>query len=299
MAQNLAMPTCECELLRAHIRALEKENDCLRERLALYQKKTSPGGQEKGERLALYQKLSDPVSGRKSTTSPATIAPLPQTGTGAGLPALPPPPSAADLHKEVVVSHFRDNTVTVTGPEERVVKPKHNEPLPTDAQKELHFQSNQNGCNLFVFHIPGEWREEDLQRHFRPFGTIVSAIIARETQTGRNKGFGFVCYESPLDALKAISEMNGASVAGKRLSVQLKRTTLRKGEEDEKKAAATPAPAPPAPKGGTVTADQRGCTRILTVSPAVHSQHLQMHKQYAVPPATVDGGDGGAEKKSV
>uniref|UniRef100_A0A0G4I2Y5 RRM domain-containing protein n=1 Tax=Chromera velia CCMP2878 TaxID=1169474 RepID=A0A0G4I2Y5_9ALVE len=82
--------------------------------------------------------------------------------------------------------------------------------------------SRQDDRNLFVFHIPGNWREETLHRHFRPFGPIVSAIISRESQTGRNKGFGFVCYHSAADAQKAITEMNGAFVGGKRLAVKLK-----------------------------------------------------------------------------
>uniref|UniRef100_A0A0G4F7M4 RRM domain-containing protein n=1 Tax=Chromera velia CCMP2878 TaxID=1169474 RepID=A0A0G4F7M4_9ALVE len=93
----------------------------------------------------------------------------------------------------------------------------------TEKGKQTRNSSDQqDDCNLFVFHLPREWQEETLHKHFRPFGQIVSAIIARESKTGRNKGFGFVCYESAEDAQKAIAGMNKQYIGGKRLSVALK-----------------------------------------------------------------------------
>ncbi|PHJ15744.1 rna recognition motif-containing protein [Cystoisospora suis] len=82
------------------------------------------------------------------------------------------------------------------------------------------------GSNLFVFHIPTEWTEPVLFRHFAPFGNVVSCKIQTNTQTGRRSGFGFVSYDNPASAIAAIRAMNGYAVCGKFLKVQLK-----KGEE--------------------------------------------------------------------
>uniref|UniRef100_A0A0G4HEB9 RRM domain-containing protein n=1 Tax=Chromera velia CCMP2878 TaxID=1169474 RepID=A0A0G4HEB9_9ALVE len=90
------------------------------------------------------------------------------------------------------------------------------------------FIENIHGSNLFVFHLPSYWNDDDLQMHFRTFGAIKSAIVAKEAETGRKKGFGFVCFEEPSSALEAIAGMNGYAVGGKRLSVQLKQSTMRK-----------------------------------------------------------------------
>ena len=80
-----------------------------------------------------------------------------------------------------------------------------------------------SGTNLFIFHLPNEWTEDDLSRSFSPFGKIVSARIMTDKATGRSRGFGFVSYDNPPSALSAVRGMNGFSVLGKRLKVQLKK----------------------------------------------------------------------------
>jgi len=82
------------------------------------------------------------------------------------------------------------------------------------------------GANVFIFHIPNEWNEVDMITHFNPFGQIVSARIATDKHTGRNRGFGFVSYSSVQSSIAAVAALNGYSVSGKRLKVQIK-----KGEE--------------------------------------------------------------------
>lgn len=81
------------------------------------------------------------------------------------------------------------------------------------------------GSNLFVFHVPAEWNDLDLIQHFQHFGSVISARVQRDA-AGRNRGFGFISYDNPHSAMNAIKSMNGFSVGGKFLKVQLK-----KGEE--------------------------------------------------------------------
>lgn len=84
------------------------------------------------------------------------------------------------------------------------------------------------GSNLFIFHLPNEWKENDLIDFFKEFGAIVSARIMTDRTTGRSRGFGFVSYDNPNSAKNAINKMNGLQVGAKRLKVQLK-----KGDDDD------------------------------------------------------------------
>lgn len=61
--------------------------------------------------------------------------------------------------------------------------------------------------------------DDRLRREFTQFGTITSAKVMVED--GRSKGFGFVCYTSPEEATKAVTEMNGRMVGTKPLYVAL------------------------------------------------------------------------------
>ncbi|PFH34536.1 putative RNA binding protein [Besnoitia besnoiti] len=82
------------------------------------------------------------------------------------------------------------------------------------------------GANVFIFHIPNEWTERDLLMHFSVYGPVVSARIASDRLSGRNRGFGFVSFAHGQAAAAAVTAMNGFQVNGKRLKVQIK-----KGEE--------------------------------------------------------------------
>ena len=79
------------------------------------------------------------------------------------------------------------------------------------------------GCNLFLFHLPIEWKENDLYSYFSPFGKLISARIMCEKDSGRSKGFGFISYDNNLSARNAVKSMNGFQVLGKRLKVEIKK----------------------------------------------------------------------------
>uniref|UniRef100_A0A7S4QH77 Uncharacterized protein n=2 Tax=Alexandrium monilatum TaxID=311494 RepID=A0A7S4QH77_9DINO len=83
------------------------------------------------------------------------------------------------------------------------------------------------GANIFVFHVPINWTDEDFHAHFAPFGQIVSAKIHVDPTSKASRGFGFVSYATPQAATMAIKGMNGFDTKqGKTLKV-----TIKKGEE--------------------------------------------------------------------
>ncbi|XP_073445101.1 CUGBP Elav-like family member 2 isoform X6 [Dendrobates tinctorius] len=95
------------------------------------------------------------------------------------------------------------------------------------SQKEgLLFSSSQGpeGANLFIYHLPQEFGDQDILQMFMPFGNVISAKVFIDKQTNLSKCFGFVSYDNPVSAQAAIQAMNGFQIGMKRLKVQLKRS---------------------------------------------------------------------------
>jgi hypothetical protein len=75
------------------------------------------------------------------------------------------------------------------------------------------------GNKLYVGNLPYTVRDEDLQQSFGQFGSVTSAKVMMERDTGRSKGFGFVEMGSDAEAQAAINGMNGQPLGGRSVVV--------------------------------------------------------------------------------
>lgn len=75
------------------------------------------------------------------------------------------------------------------------------------------------GNKLYVGNLPYTVRDEDLQQAFSAYGSVNSAKVMMERETGRSKGFGFVEMGSDAEAQAAVEGMNGQSLGGRSLVV--------------------------------------------------------------------------------
>ncbi|PUE16214.1 RNA-binding protein [Limnohabitans sp. MMS-10A-178] len=75
------------------------------------------------------------------------------------------------------------------------------------------------GKKLYVGNLPYSVRDGDLEQAFGQFGSVTSAKVMMERDTGRSKGFGFVEMGSDEEAQSAISGMNGQPLGGRSVVV--------------------------------------------------------------------------------
>ena len=75
------------------------------------------------------------------------------------------------------------------------------------------------GNKLYVGNLPFSLDDSALQSVFSEYGTVTSAKIIMDRDSGRSKGFGFVEMSSDAEAKTAIEQMNGKEVDGRALTV--------------------------------------------------------------------------------
>jgi cold-inducible RNA-binding protein len=86
-------------------------------------------------------------------------------------------------------------------------------------QRDEDFEERLMGNKMYVGNLPYGVRDNDLEQAFAQFGTVVSAKVMMERDTGRSKGFGFVEMASDAEAHAAIQGMNGQPLGGRSLVV--------------------------------------------------------------------------------
>lgn len=75
------------------------------------------------------------------------------------------------------------------------------------------------GKKLYVGNLPYSVGASELQQLFEPHGTVTSAQVIADRDTGRSKGFGFVEMGSDQEAQAAIAALNGKDIDGRPLTV--------------------------------------------------------------------------------
>jgi hypothetical protein len=81
------------------------------------------------------------------------------------------------------------------------------------------FEESLMGNKLYVGNLPYGVRDNDLEQAFSQYGSVTSAKVMMERDTGRSKGFGFVEMGSDSEAQAAIQGMNGQALGGRSIVV--------------------------------------------------------------------------------
>ena len=81
--------------------------------------------------------------------------------------------------------------------------------------------TNMSNSKLFVGNLSFNTTQDDLQSTFAAHGTVVEANLMMDRETGRPRGFGFVTMSTPEEAQAAISALNGRSIDGRAITVNV------------------------------------------------------------------------------
>ena len=76
---------------------------------------------------------------------------------------------------------------------------------------------------LYIGNLSYSTTDEGLSHHFSAVGTVTSAAIIKDRDSGRSKGFAFVEMSTAEEAAKAIQQLNGQALDGRALNVSLAR----------------------------------------------------------------------------
>jgi len=85
------------------------------------------------------------------------------------------------------------------------------------------------GKKLFVGNLAFSTSGADLEALFASAGTVESATVVNDRDTGRSRGFGFVEMSTSSEAGKAITELNGKEIGGRAINVSEAKEQSRSG----------------------------------------------------------------------
>ncbi|HEX4343428.1 MAG TPA: RNA-binding protein [Verrucomicrobiae bacterium] len=86
-----------------------------------------------------------------------------------------------------------------------------------------------SNSKLFVGNLSFNTTENDLQDTFAAHGTVVETNLMMDRVSGRPRGFGFVTMSTPEEAQAAIEKLNGASIDGRALTVNVAKPREERG----------------------------------------------------------------------
>jgi RNA recognition motif-containing protein len=78
---------------------------------------------------------------------------------------------------------------------------------------------------LYVGNLPWAFSNTQLLDTFKPHGTVVSAKVVTDQESGKSRGFGFVEMGNDIDANNAIKALNGSELSGRKLVVAAAKTS--------------------------------------------------------------------------
>jgi RNA recognition motif-containing protein len=85
---------------------------------------------------------------------------------------------------------------------------------------------------LFIGSLAWATDDDSLQAAFAPFGTVVSATVVKDRDSGRSKGFGFVEFADDAEGKAAEAAMNGKELDGREIVVNEARPREDKPRRD-------------------------------------------------------------------
>lgn len=80
---------------------------------------------------------------------------------------------------------------------------------------------------LFVASISWNTDENGLKKHFSQIGDVEEAVVVKDRETGRSRGFGFVTFANAEDAQRAVQELDNSMLDGKNIKVSIAREKTR------------------------------------------------------------------------
>ena len=88
--------------------------------------------------------------------------------------------------------------------------------------------------NLYVSNLSFHTGDDDLRKLFEQFGTVSSAKVINDRDTGRSRGFGFVEMSSETEAKEAIKQLNNKEIEGRAMSVSVAKERSSRSSDNKR-----------------------------------------------------------------